>query len=291
MSGNFKREILFFLILTFIILVIIAGSLSGLKLEAGIPLPELDSGQNGTFLTEEIQNIVVNEFLKKIIIVIVIIGFIIAVYLFLKKTGWKNLRLYLLFFLSLAVGSALILFLLSLLPHSSNNDVLDKALPMQKEIVRSPLGKIPILFFWFLSILFTGLLVFLGIRIFRDKFQDNNGYCEIKLEAQKAKGALLNGEDFKNVIIRCYKQMCISLENEHDIQREKDMTTGEFERLLDITGAPIESVRVLTCYFEAVRYGKWEPQSLDEQNAIQCFEAIIEHFRNEKRRNAVSEKI
>jgi hypothetical protein len=58
------------------------------------------------------------------------------------------------------------------------------------------------------------------------------------------------------------------------------MTTGDFETLLKDAGIPHEPIHQLTGLFDAVRYGNWQPNSVDEQKAIQCMEAIMVHSRN-----------
>jgi hypothetical protein len=55
------------------------------------------------------------------------------------------------------------------------------------------------------------------------------------------------------------------------------MTTGEFEILLETAGIPHEPIHQLTLLFDAVRYGHWQPNAVDEQKAIQCLEAIMLH--------------
>jgi hypothetical protein len=39
----------------------------------------------------------------------------------------------------------------------------------------------------------------------------------------------------------------------------------------------------LTQLFEAVRYGNWQPNPVDEQKAIQCLEAIMLYSRQAKK--------
>ncbi len=65
------------------------------------------------------------------------------------------------------------------------------------------------------------------------------------------------------------------LEKEQGIERKDFMTTGEFEVLLETAGAPHDPVHQLTQLFEAVRYGNWQPNPMDDQKAIQALEAIM----------------
>ena len=202
------------------------------------------------------------------------------IFLILKEFKLKNLKLVLLFIFSLAALATVIFFILYFIPNSLSADNSMLKPPQQKELLRSPLGDIPVILIWLLCIFIALVMVFIMIKLLKEKSKINKSFLMIKLEAEKAREALLKGKDFKNVIINCYKKMCIALEKEQEIQREKHMTVEEFENLLEAAGAPMESVKVLTKYFEAVRYGNWEPEYSDEQKAIRCFESIMIHFGN-----------
>jgi hypothetical protein len=107
----------------------------------------------------------------------------------------------------------------------------------------------------------------------------------VGLEAEKAWQALKTGSDLKNVIVKCYLQMSMALEQEQGIERQDFMTTGEFEKLLQAAGIPHEPIHQLTRLFDAVRYGNWQPNTADEQNAIQSLEAIMLYSRQSKATN------
>jgi hypothetical protein len=102
------------------------------------------------------------------------------------------------------------------------------------------------------------------------------------LEAEKARQALMTGLDLKDVIVKCYRQMSLALEKEQGIERKDSMTTREFESLLEAAGVPHDPIHQLTQLFEAVRYGNWQPNPMDEQKAIHCLEAIILYSREAK---------
>jgi hypothetical protein len=104
----------------------------------------------------------------------------------------------------------------------------------------------------------------------------------LELEAEKARQELKTGLGLKDVIIRCYRQMSLALAKEQGIEREDFMTTGEFENLLEATGVPHDPVHQLTQLFEAVRYGNWQSNPIDEQKAIRCLEAILLYSREAK---------
>jgi hypothetical protein len=85
------------------------------------------------------------------------------------------------------------------------------------------------------------------------------------------------GSDLKDVIIKCYQQMSLALESERGLEREVYMTTTEFEKLLETAGIPYEPIHQLTQLFEAVRYGNWQPNHVDEQEAIRCLKTIMSY--------------
>jgi hypothetical protein len=107
----------------------------------------------------------------------------------------------------------------------------------------------------------------------------------VGLEAEKAWQELIAGVGLKGVIIKCYRQMSLALEKEQGIERKEFMTTGEFEDLLEAAGFPSAPLHRLTRLFEAVRYGNWQPNPLDEQNAIDCLGAIMLFSRKAKEMN------
>jgi hypothetical protein len=95
-------------------------------------------------------------------------------------------------------------------------------------------------------------------------------------EARNAHRALQSGEDFHNVILRCYFEMSQTLDRQRGIRREESMTAREFQRRLIDLGLPKEPVGQLTSLFEAVRYGAKEPGEQAERQAIDCLEAIVQ---------------
>ena len=93
----------------------------------------------------------------------------------------------------------------------------------------------------------------------------------------------MTGLDLKDVIVKCYRQMSLALEKEQGIERKDFMTTREFENLLEAAGIPHDPIHQLTQLFEAVRYGNWQPNPMDEQKAIHCLQAIMLYSREPKK--------
>jgi hypothetical protein len=104
---------------------------------------------------------------------------------------------------------------------------------------------------------------------------------ELEQGAQAALDALQGGADFRNTVLRCYREMSEVLRTQRGIQREGAMTPREFEERLIRWGLPGTPVRQLTRLFEAARYGAATPDELEEDQAITCLKAIVEACRRE----------
>jgi hypothetical protein len=124
--------------------------------------------------------------------------------------------------------------------------------------------------------------ILLGIWIFFPSTRHETTIDMVGLEAENALQSLRTGQDLKNVIVKCYRQMSLALEKEQGIERKDSMTTREFENLLETAGVPHDPIHQLTQLFEAVRYGHWQPNPIDERKAIHCLEAIILFSRETK---------
>lgn len=103
---------------------------------------------------------------------------------------------------------------------------------------------------------------------------------ELAQEAQAALEALQSGADFRNTIIRCYREMSEVLRARRGIQRDGAMTPREFEAQLAHHGLPGGPVHQLTLLFEQVRYGADAPGEMEEDRALTCLTAIVETCRN-----------
>jgi len=140
--------------------------------------------------------------------------------------------------------------------------------------VTAPLGPVPPMLLWIVG----GCLLVLGILIafwiYRSTIGKPDASDLIKLEAEKARQSILLGVGLKDVIIQCYRQMSLVLQEDRGITRKDFMTTLDFEDSLTSAGFPKSPIHDLTAMFNAARYGNWQPSPGDEQNAIQCFESI-----------------
>ena len=126
------------------------------------------------------------------------------------------------------------------------------------------------------ALLFTGLVA-LGLWLYYRRHVKHYEPSErLVLEAEKAISALQSGEDFKNVIIRCYFQMSQVIYSERGIQRDLAMTASEFEQALEEKGFPREPIHYLTKIFEEVRYGTKHPVKHEEDKAIWYLSVIAD---------------
>jgi hypothetical protein len=142
------------------------------------------------------------------------------------------------------------------------------------EYPTTPLGNPPGSLIWIVIIIIgaaaAGLVLWFALQ--RRKPEPVNRLLQ---EAEHAMNALQNGVDLRNVIVRCYVQMCQALQEERGIERGIAVTPHEFIELLLAKGIPAEPVRLLTSLFERVRYGNQPTKKQDEQTAIESLSAIV----------------
>jgi hypothetical protein len=103
---------------------------------------------------------------------------------------------------------------------------------------------------------------------------------QLKAEVENAINEIESGVDLRNVIIRCYKDMCQTLADQRGIQREQNMTPREFELELQNLGIPQSAVQRLTRLFELVRYGNYQLDLSAEQEALYCLTTIADSCEN-----------
>ena len=277
MTSNSRRDTLILLGVVMIVTMMIAASLSQLELKPGMPLPEVENGQvvAGPVERQGLAVISVSKFLT-VFFSLVFAGLILyIVYRMIKGAEWKALLSYIPATLFISLLVMLTIFIIMLIPKSSDVASVAVPLPTPTPPVRTPLGLAPPLLIWFVGFGLLILTILIVIWIFFSPSKPETTLDIVGLEAEKAWQALKDGLDLKSVIIQCYRQMSLVLEKEQGIERKDFMTTGEFEVLLETAGAPHDPVHQLTQLFEAVRYGNWQPNPMDDQKAIQALEAII----------------
>jgi hypothetical protein len=287
MTGGTKRKTLILLGLVMLIMMMIAASLPQLELQPGMPLPRLQEGQVvvAPIQEEEFVSISINKFFI-VLFTLILAGVVLySMYKLLRGADWKFISGFLRSMLVISVLLSGFVYLIMLFSDSgSSYSPVEIPTPTPEPLVRSPLGSVPIPILWLIGIGLFVLSVLVGMWIFIS-FRPARSIDLVGLEAEKAWQALKTGSDLKDVIIKCYRQMSLALKREQGIEREDFMTTGEFEHLLEEAGIPHEPIHHLTRLFDAVRYGNWQPNTVDEQKAIQCLEAIMLSSRETRRTN------
>jgi len=96
---------------------------------------------------------------------------------------------------------------------------------------------------------------------------------ELALEAGRAADAIRAGDDPRDAVLRCYKEMCRVLARHGAVRESSSLTPREFASLLRARGMVNQHADRLTWIFEEVRYGSRPSAPLAGQ-AVACLEAI-----------------
>lgn len=280
MTGATKRKTLLMLGAAIFIIVILAAALPRLEFQPGMPLPSLQHGELVAAPDEEepYVSISTTKFILVFIGIVLTGATLYSAYQLFRGADWRLISAFLRYILLISVMIGCLVFLVMLIPNSNISTPAEIPVATPQPVVTSPLGSAPPSLLWLVG---AGLLV-IGALVVMWAFSPSrqpNPIDLVGLEAEKAHHALTTGGDLKDVIVHCYTQMSLALKQEKGIERKEFMTTGEFETLLKDAGIPHEPIHQLTRLFDAVRYGHWQPNSVDEQKAIQCLEAIMVHSR------------
>ncbi len=277
MTGSAKRKALILLGLVMAIIMIIAASLPRLELQPGMPLPRLENNQVAAApaAAGPSLGIQVNQFFGVLCALVVSGTFLFILYKLVRGAKWKNIAGTILRVAVISLIIGIIIWLMLRLPNPGNFVSTSAPVPTAEPQVTAPLGPVPPTLLWLVGIGVLAIGILAGVWILTSSSRRARPIALVGFEAEKAWKALKTGLDFKDVIIQCYRQMSLALEKERGIERKEFMTTGEFEKLSEAAGIPHEPLHQLTRLFEAVRYGNWQPNPVDEEKAVQSLEAII----------------
>jgi hypothetical protein len=287
MTGSDRRKTLIFLSLVILMTILVAAGLPRLVFQPGLPLPSLNRGQ---FVAVPGENqpavsISINLFFEVLFGLLLAASFLYMIYRLIMGVVWSDYRSLILKTAGTLIGIAIIfiiiMMILSSVPVSAPAVV--PLPPPPEPAARTPLGDAPSFLFWVIGFVLLMLVSWVGVWAIESFSKKTKPIDLLILEAEKARQALLTGENIKNVIVRCYQQMSLALKLEQGVEREEFMTPREFEQKLEAMGIPFEPIHKLTQLFEAVRYGNWQPRPGDEQNAIECLDAIVLSSRALKR--------
>jgi hypothetical protein len=286
MTDTAKRKALILFGLVMLLTVILAASLPQLDLQPGMPLPRLEEGQMMFAPIEEEPLVVisVSEFIRTLFALVLAGAILYVTYKLLRGSDWRNLGSFIQPLMIVVLIMGVVIFVIMLLPKGESSLPMELPPAVETPRVTSPLGPVPTSLFWVVGIGLLVSIILLGIWIFAPSSRRETTIDLVGLEAEDALRSLKNGLDLKDVIVKCYRQMSLVLEKEQGIEREDSMTTREFENLLEAAGVPHNPIHQLTRLFEAVRYGKWQSNPVDEQAAVHCLEAILLFSRETKKK-------
>lgn len=282
MAKTDRQKSILLLILVVLAVLLSAPSLTGLQLQPGQPLP---SGITEQTVTEQGSSPTQFEpssfsLLKGILSLLFVL---ITLYLFfnlLLHLDWKRSILSVLFLLVLA-------FLLIVIPKPTFNTTpassQSEGIPLESNpvVAHTPLTAPPQALVWVVIIGLAALII-LGVAWWMThKRNPVPAVDPIGAEAFIALRALESGEDLNNVLIRCYRQMSLILQQEQRFERAETMTAAEFERYLSGRGIPQEPIQQLTGLFEKARYSDLALDESDADIGWNCLTAISEHCRRE----------
>jgi len=262
-----------------LLLFVLSAALPQLNLQPGMPLPSVINGQiyappKGS--ESPSASLSLNLFLEVLFGLLLAGSLVYLLYKLISGVAWRDYWLLILKTLGLITGAFFLLFLLFLILSSKAAPLstLPLPLPTPEPQVRTPLGPVPPLILWIAAMILTAAATLLGVWIYETFSNQSSPLNLLALEAEKARQALLTGENVKDVILRCYQQMGLVIKLDQGIERPEYMTPREFENQLAALGMPPDPIHQLTLLFEAVRYGNWRSNALDEDKALACLEAI-----------------
>ncbi|NTU75478.1 MAG: DUF4129 domain-containing protein [Anaerolineaceae bacterium] len=274
-----RYKILFFLLLTAVAVIFIAGSLPNMVLQPGWPFPGENSTEDYVSTPIAAQTapkpvslpIAARGFLGLLMALVFIY---LALNLIIKADLKRILPAAIVLVALLAVATLLPEITITRLPAVSE-ETLSTPIPAAP-LQTSPLGSPPVELTWVVIVSLAGLIAIYVFWLIRQRSHSRPKGDQVLQEAQKAVEALETGQDFQDVIIRCYTKMNLLLQKEQGIQREQNMTAREFETALAARGVPPHPVRDLTRLFEAARYGSQPPTLQDQETGKNSLNAIIQ---------------
>lgn len=276
------KQILFPLLVAVLAsILLLSASLSGLKLQAGTPIPgssdNQSTNQGASFLPQTESTVL--PLLEAIFAIILLI---LMIYVAVKFIGLVNLRSVVGVLVTAVLLLLLIIIVPRILPGVPTIQSDQASIPTSRpsfDYPLSPLGEPPPAFAWLAA---GGILIGIGllaIQFLRRKPHPMNAANTLLQDAEQALDALREGKEFSNVIIRCYLQMAEVLRAERSLEREDSMTAGEFQDWLELQGMPTGPVQQLTSLFEKARYSQEQIDRADEETGAQCLEQIVVYLR------------
>lgn len=289
MLNERKTRALLIVILVLVILasLVLSISLTGLQLRGGIESPgsiEDETSSIGDFPGKAAHPLSLN-FLQAVAAIVFLVLVIFLSIRVVKILVQHSTQLKGLWKIIVAlVGVALIMVFLGNLTPVGIYD------PLQDEVYLTPppsmpiqtieVGETPNSLRWVvLAVMLAGLtvLAYYGVR----KTTNTIPGDKIVQNAEVALNSILRGEDFRNVILRCYFEMSRVIQEENGVERDSTMTVREFEDELGSRGFDLEPIHHLGVLFEKARYSSQPITDLEEAEGLACLQKIASRNRKE----------
>lgn len=274
MSKGKKNGAILFLILGLFAIIPLASGLSTLQLQPGqrFTLEEGDDAANEVEvaedeeLSEQFAPTLIRNTLLVFLVIFLPLSLIVALRspkLF-KEVLKQDLRLFLIF---LAVFYVFRQLQLQGFFNQNKLESVEGTAVSIPDLIQNPTVMIGFL----LAFVMLGLFAFSMWKL----WQRVSPLLNVSQIAQDAIEEIQAGVDLRDVIVRCYYDMCRALQSTNRWARSKATTPSELAEQLQVAGIAGEQTARLTRLFERVRYGGQDVGKAEEQEAIECLQAIV----------------
>ena len=258
-------------------LLVLASSLSSLKLEAGTLYDRETSEELTVLLTQ------FGEYRGLLLACAAIIQILFLAFTLIQQTRYQQMMVARRYNI-IAVLLQLILLVVAFLVirrkmlENKNNPLNVGQLRLPEITINGDMERLPIdipeTLAFLVGFALLAVIVVLVMWFARKREMPSSALHKIELKALGAITDIENGADLRNVILRCYYEMNQAVETQRGIKRAEGMTPREFENQLVSLGIPHEPVTQLTRLFEDVRYGGKIIGKETEDLARKCLSAI-----------------
>jgi hypothetical protein len=284
MTSKSKQNVLIYMIFVLLGTNLLAAGLPQMELKQGLPAPGYTGGQ---IIIPEITlsshlNMDIHPFILRLFGILVAVSLVVILGLILSGKGWKKVLKHFLAYTLLLGGFIIFIFFVYLLRSLPLEpaELLPRPTPPEPPLT-TPLGSPPVSLTWLVGIclaLIAAILLYTWLRARRKLDQT----ALLVKQVENARQNLLSGMNLDEVILRCYQQMSLVLQQEGGIERQSFTTPAEFEDQLIAAEFPKEPIHQLTHLFEIVRYGHGSPTSADEQEALSSLQKIVAHLKEKR---------
>jgi hypothetical protein len=284
MTLKTKRIALFLLIGALLSIILLTASLSNLQLNPGTPFPSAGGTDDAR---QPLTSFSPRDTLSMPIArgAFALFFLVLLIYLPPRLIVFVNFKKLFLFILVMIILLGLVTLMPRMAPGDSTyspSQSTEAPPPAAESQLSAPIGQPPQALTTIVIIAAALGIGLLALILVRQSLSAATAEDQLLQEAEDAVSALIAGADFSSVIIRCYQQMTLALQEEQGIERNEHMTVREFEDLLANKGFPATPVHRLTCLFENVRYGQIQISKHDETTAIDSLNEIIQYCQSKR---------